>query len=72
MPIYEYRCEKCGEVFEALVKIGEDNTACPKCNVKGATRIFSTFSARSSDGRSIAGDSNCSSCSSSNCDSCSK
>ncbi|MBM4351527.1 MAG: zinc ribbon domain-containing protein [Deltaproteobacteria bacterium] len=32
MPIYEYQCRKCNEVFEIFHKIDEDcNAACPKC-----------------------------------------
>jgi putative FmdB family regulatory protein len=31
MPIYEYRCRKCGEVFERFQKVNEggDNLTCP-------------------------------------------
>ena len=32
MPIYEYQCNKCNEVFEIFHKIDEDcKVACPKC-----------------------------------------
>lgn len=32
MPIYEYQCKKCNEVFEIFHKIDDDcNAACPKC-----------------------------------------
>jgi putative FmdB family regulatory protein len=32
MPIYEYQCEKCNDVFEIFHKIEEDcNVSCPKC-----------------------------------------
>lgn len=32
MPIYEYQCQKCKEVFEIFHKIDEEcNPACPKC-----------------------------------------
>lgn len=32
MPIYEYQCSKCNEVFEIFHKIDEDcKVACPKC-----------------------------------------
>lgn len=36
MPIYEYRCEKCGCEFEELVS-GDATPACPKCS-SGETR----------------------------------
>jgi putative regulatory protein, FmdB family len=32
MPIYEFKCEICGEIFESLQKMGEDFPPCPKCN----------------------------------------
>lgn len=32
MPIYEYQCQKCNEIFEIFHKIDEEcNAACPKC-----------------------------------------
>ena len=32
MPIYEYQCDRCHEVFEIFHKIDEDcRVACPKC-----------------------------------------
>ena len=32
MPIYEYECRQCNEVFEIFHKIDEDcKVACPKC-----------------------------------------
>ncbi len=32
MPIYEYQCNKCNEVFEIFHKIEEDGkVTCPKC-----------------------------------------
>ncbi|GIW85943.1 MAG: hypothetical protein KatS3mg108_0267 [Isosphaeraceae bacterium] len=31
MPLYEYRCEPCGETFEALVRSAEDRPRCPRC-----------------------------------------
>ena len=32
MPIYEYECDHCSEIFEIFHKIDEDcRVACPKC-----------------------------------------
>jgi len=32
MPIYEYECDRCSEIFEIFHKIDEDcRVACPKC-----------------------------------------
>ena len=30
MPIYAYKCERCGEVLEVLQKLGSGAPACPK------------------------------------------
>lgn len=30
MPIYTYRCEKCGHEFEELKKMTDPNPPCPK------------------------------------------
>ncbi len=33
MPTYEYKCDKCGYVFEELQSMNEDPlTTCPRCN----------------------------------------
>ncbi len=41
MPIYEYKCTKCGEVFEVFHMAGEEvEPKCPKCLGK-AERILS-------------------------------
>ncbi len=35
MPIYEYKCSKCGEVFEAFQRISDEPlTKCKFCNGK--------------------------------------
>ena len=44
MPIYEYRCRECGELTEALVRMGgKADVACSKCGSKKVERKFSTF-----------------------------
>ncbi len=43
MPIYEYRCKKCGHEMELLVKsTGGPKPECEKC---GSTRLEKQFSA---------------------------
>jgi putative FmdB family regulatory protein len=46
MPLYEYRCEQCGAVFEELRRISEADreTECPRCHAAVTARLFSTFS----------------------------
>lgn len=44
MPIYEYRCQKCGEVIEVLVRMGaEPDLICGKCGSRKFERKFSVF-----------------------------
>lgn len=49
MPLYEYYCEKCDNVFESLRSIAEsDNPApCPKCNNQAKRIMPTTFASRS-------------------------
>ena len=42
MPIYEYQCTKCNNIFEVFHRIEEEiNPACPKC-LGQARKILST------------------------------
>lgn len=45
MPIYEYKCKKCQNDFEALVWTSreEEMVECPKCNARDVERILSPF-----------------------------
>ena len=45
MPIYEYKCKKCGHVFEAFQRIGADGSElnCPKCSSNRPEKLFSAF-----------------------------
>ena len=44
MPIYEYKCKKCGWTFEFLVRESV-KPECPKCKSKRLEKLLSTFSA---------------------------
>jgi putative FmdB family regulatory protein len=48
MPIYSYKCNECGTVFDMLVGIGKgsEKPQCPKCKSKKLERILSTFAVR--------------------------
>lgn len=47
MPIYEFRCRKCGETFEAIRPMGDTGSslACPQCGAKAPVKQPSTFAA---------------------------
>ena len=47
MPIYEYRCGKCGSEFEQFRRIGDgdDDLKCPKCGLEKPERKLSAPSA---------------------------
>ena len=48
MPIYEYRCQKCGYAFERLESKLIKESVCPKCHNK-ADHIMSTFNSNFAD-----------------------
>jgi putative FmdB family regulatory protein len=41
VPIYEFRCEACGERFEALVAAGTDSVECRSCGSGRTERVLS-------------------------------
>lgn len=45
MPIYEYECRNCREIFEVIQKYGDGNEeiSCPKCNTDKPNRLLSVF-----------------------------
>ena len=75
MPIYEYKCPKCGLKFELLRPMSKANedAPCPTCK-NGAKRAVSSFAAftKSSSGSSsaVAGSGGCSTCSAPSCAGC--
>jgi len=48
MPLYEYKCKKCGHLFEELETIADRDRPrkCPKCGAKGVERAVSVFAAK--------------------------
>ncbi len=48
MPMYEYRCEGCGEGFELVQPMSAraEDTACPHCKAKKAVRLLSAFASK--------------------------
>jgi putative FmdB family regulatory protein len=51
MPLYEYRCDECGEEFEVIKRITErtDDVECPGCG-KPARKLLSGFAVGTSGG----------------------
>ena len=51
MPTYQYRCEKCGEMFEHAEHLAEHETAhpnCPKCGSEKVQHVPTPFIAKTS------------------------
>jgi putative FmdB family regulatory protein len=45
MPLYEYRCDKCGRSFELLVRSAsqQNEPKCPHCGSPRVTKAISLF-----------------------------
>lgn len=41
MPIYEYRCEKCGQVDEFLILGKQEQLSCKQCGGETLTKLLS-------------------------------
>ena len=52
MPIFEYRCERCGNEFETLVRTSSPAVECPACHATELTKKLSAFAAPASSGTS--------------------
>lgn len=52
MPIYEYSCAKCREVFALFQSINasEKEARCPKCGARDVKKMLSSFSCGSFGG----------------------
>ena len=54
MPIFEFKCNTCSQVFEEFVFTSNTDSAkivCPECGTKDAEKLMSAFS--SSTGASV-------------------
>ncbi len=47
MPLYEYRCKKCGAIFDKLRPVSQPDKdiRCPRCQSEETERQLSTFAA---------------------------
>ncbi|CAN2041290.1 FmdB family transcriptional regulator [Candidatus Magnetomoraceae bacterium gMMP-15] len=52
MPIYEFKCLKCGEFFESLIMGNDDEMImqCPKCKAEDFERVLSSSNYAMGDG----------------------
>ena len=41
MPIFEYKCNKCGKEFEELVGSSDEEVKCPGCGSSDVEKLFS-------------------------------
>lgn len=57
MPIYEYKCHKCSNLFDVFQSIcaTNENLNCPSCGESKPERIFSTFGTRSASSSASSG-----------------
>jgi putative FmdB family regulatory protein len=72
MPIYEYRCERCGHEFERLV-FGGETPECPSCACVKVCRLMSAcgYVAKGAGGQTVStSSSSCGSCKASSCAGC--
>lgn len=44
MPIYEFKCKKCGQRFDELAPAGTASLACPACGSGDTRRLLSNVS----------------------------
>ena len=52
MPIYEYRCQKCGAEFEelSLSSSADATVSCRRCDSRRVVRLLSTFAVSANGG----------------------
>jgi putative FmdB family regulatory protein len=73
MPIFEFKCRKCGAKFEELLRSSDSSSVtCPDCGSSEIKRLMSTFACSGGSGfkTSIAGSGGCGSCSGGSCSTC--
>lgn len=69
MPIYEYKCNGCGEDFERLV-FGNPKVSCPRCGSDDIKKKFSIFGVSGVEKPFAGSSSSCTPCSKSICSTC--
>lgn len=61
MPIFEYQCKECQEIFESLQlsRNTEEDTECPSCGSETTERVVSTFATSGGTDDGFGAGSNC-------------
>jgi putative FmdB family regulatory protein len=60
MPIFEYKCQKCGHIMEFLEKSGSSRKhVCERCKSSNLQKIFSGFSVGQASDSSLRGNDSC-------------
>lgn len=57
MPVYDYRCESCGQPFQARHSFNESASACPSCGADDIHRIITSAPTIARDILTLAGSS---------------
>ncbi|HEB29933.1 MAG TPA: zinc ribbon domain-containing protein [Spirochaetes bacterium] len=70
MPIFEYSCKECKNIFELFVRSTSESISCPECHGEEVAKLFSTFAHRSTGSTAASSGAGCGTCSSRNCASC--
>lgn len=72
MPIYEYKCKKCGSQFEKLV-FGGEKPDCPDCQSNNVCKLMSAcgFVSKGEGGQTVSSSSSsCGGCTAGSCAGC--
>lgn len=70
MPIYEFQCENCGEVFEELILSVKEEIRCKKCQSSNVRKLISTVAFKAGGKFVSASGSACNTCKGKTCSSC--
>lgn len=74
MPLYEYKCLGCGQIFEKLIRSLSSTVKieCDRCHSEEVEKLISSFatSGTAKDGETSTAGVSCNSCSHRNCSSC--
>ncbi|MDY6861607.1 MAG: FmdB family zinc ribbon protein [Thermodesulfobacteriota bacterium] len=71
MPIFEFKCSECKEIFEVLLFNSRETIKCKNCESEKVLRILSPISFKSGDNfNSTAAQGSCDNCSATSCSTC--